>query len=536
MLARDDCPGPADLQGLLDGTLAPDAEARLSDHLGECARCQQQLEALAAGAGHDVQAYLHERPSDTLPADLHHALVDLTAPPAPRPGADRGEDLLLRALTPANGEEGLGWLGPYRVTEILGRGAFGVVLKAFDPALHRYVALKVLAPQLASSAAARLRFAREARAAAAVRHENVVGIYGVDEANGLPYLVMEYVAGLSLQQRLDLVGPLRLEEVLRIGLQTACGLAAAHAQGLIHRDVKPANILLENGIERVKVTDFGLARAADDASLTQSGVIAGTPQYMSPEQARGEPLDHRADLFSLGSVLYALCTGRAPFRAGTTLAVLRRICEETPRPVNQVNPDVPAWLAEVVALLQAKEPAERLQSAAQVAELLEQFLAQRRQPWRREKPPPLPRRRRTTLATARRVVTAAFCIAAGVGALGLAYRIGLAGHLQRQQAHEAELAQVRRQTESALQAARAGRELGSAGGPFLGAAFSRDGKLLALACSSGVVEIREWPSRRLLWVLPHEARVWSVAFSVDSRWLVSAAGEWDGNDIGEVRL
>ncbi len=216
--------------------------------------------------------------------------------------------------------------------------------------------------------------------------------------------------------------------------------------------------------------------------------------------------------------------------------MLRRICEETPRPVNQVNPDVPAWLAEVVALLQAKEPAERLQSAAQVAELLEQFLAQRRQPWRREKPPPLPRRRRTTLATARRVVTAAFCIAAGVGALGLAYRIGLAGHLQRQQAHEAELAQVRRQTESALQAARAGRELGSAGGPFLGAAFSRDGKLLALACSSGVVEIREWPSRRLLWVLPHEARVWSVAFSVDSRWLVSAAGEWDGNDIGEVRL
>src|SRR5205085_3795616 len=122
---------------------------------------------------------------------------------------------------------------------------------------------------------------------------------------------------------IDCDGPLAVEEVLRIGMQAAAGLAAAHAHGLVHRDVKPSNILLEKGVERVKLTDFGLARAADDASLTQSGVLAGTPQYMAPEQARGEPLDHRADLFSLGSVLYACCAGRPPFRAGTTLAVLR---------------------------------------------------------------------------------------------------------------------------------------------------------------------------------------------------------------------
>src|SRR5262249_48641709 len=148
----------------------------------------------------------------------------------------------------------------------------------------------------------------EGRAAAAVSHEHIVAIHGVDEANGLPYLVMEYVSGISLQERLDRSGPLETKEILRIGMQVASGLAAAHAQGLIHRDIKPANILLENGFERVKITDFGLARAVDDASLTQSGVLAGTPMYMAPEQARGEALDHRADLFSLGSVLYALCT------------------------------------------------------------------------------------------------------------------------------------------------------------------------------------------------------------------------------------
>ena len=140
---------------------------------------------------------------------------------------------------------------------------------------------------------------------------------------------------MSLQERLDQTGPLELKEILRIGMQTAAGLAAAHAQGLIHRDIKPANILLENGVERVKITDFGLARAVDDASLTQSGVVAGTPQYMSPEQARGEPVDPRTDLFSLGSVLYAMCTGRPPFRAsgshGRAQARLRGDAAADPR-------------------------------------------------------------------------------------------------------------------------------------------------------------------------------------------------------------
>ncbi|MEO6807968.1 MAG: serine/threonine-protein kinase, partial [Isosphaeraceae bacterium] len=270
----------------------------------------------------------------------------------------------------------LGRFGPYEVTERLGRGGMGIVLKAIDPALNRPVAIKVLAPQLATVATARRRFHREAKAAASVIHEHVVTIHAVDEANGLPYLVMPYVPGKSLQDRIDDTGPLELKEILRIGMQAAAGLAAAHAQGLVHRDVKPANILLENGVERVKLTDFGLARAADDASLTQSGMLAGTPQYMAPEQARGETVDHRADLFSLGSVLYAMCTGRSPFRAESTIAVLKRVCEAAPRPIREINPEVPNWLTGLIAQLHAKDPADRVQTAAEVAERLGQRLAQ----------------------------------------------------------------------------------------------------------------------------------------------------------------
>src|SRR5262249_53673097 len=150
--------------------------------------------------------------------------------------------------------------------------------------------------------------------------------------------------------------------------------------GLVHRDVKPANILLENGIQRVKITDFGLARAVDDASLTQSGIIAGTPAYMSPEQADGAKVDHRSDLFSLGSVLYTLCTGHAPFRAETTMAVLKRICADKPRPVREVNPEIPDWLEAIIRRLHAKDPADRFQTAAEVADLLGRHLAQLQQP------------------------------------------------------------------------------------------------------------------------------------------------------------
>jgi hypothetical protein len=292
-----------------------------------------------------------------------------TEPPAGDP------DEPLGFLEPSDQPDSLGRLGHYEVREVVGRGGMGVVLKAFDEQLHRVVAIKVMAPQLATSATARKRFVREARAQAAVTHDHVVTIHAVDDAGPLPHIVMQFVAGQSLQDRLDRSGPLHLPEVLRIGMQAAAGLAAAHAQGLVHRDVKPANILLENGVERVKLTDFGLARAADDASLTQSGAVAGTPAFMSPEQAEGKPVDARSDLFSLGSVLYAMGTGRPPFRAGTSMGVLKRVCEDTPAPIREANPEIPDWLAAVVEKLHAKDPAARFQSAAEVADVLGRHLA-----------------------------------------------------------------------------------------------------------------------------------------------------------------
>src|SRR5437763_10924412 len=317
------CPDPARWRALLADALPPAEADVLNAHLETCPGCQHALETCAAQSVCWQGTARHLGTAPAVEPSLRRVIDRLRHDPEHMTAADDGPEPPLDFLDPPDSPDQLGRLGPYQVQGVVGRGGMGVVLKALDPGLHRVVAIKVLAPQWAASAHARRRFTREARAAAAVSHDHVVTIHAVEETRGLPYLVMQYVPGISLEEKIERDGPLPVQEVLRIGMQAAAGLAAAHAQGLIHRDVKPANILLENGVERVKLTDFGLARAVDDASLTQSGVIAGTPQYMAPEQARGEPLDARSDLFSLGSVLYALCTGQPPFRADHSLAVLK---------------------------------------------------------------------------------------------------------------------------------------------------------------------------------------------------------------------
>jgi len=280
------------------------------------------------------------------------------------------EETFLRYLEPATREDSLGRLGHYEVLNVVGKGAFGTVLRAFDTKLERIVAIKLLALEMASMSPARRRFLREARTSAQIRHENVVSIHSVEE-EPIPYLVMEYIPGRTLLQQLEERGPLDVPSVLRLGKQIADGLAAAHAQDLIHRDIKPGNILLEGDMEeRVKITDFGLARTVDDASMTQSGVIAGTPMYMAPEQVQGLRFDQRADLFSLGSVLYQMISGRPPFRAPTTIAVLKRVTEDTPRPIQEIIPETPDWIVELIGHLHAKNPAERYSSAQEVSELL----------------------------------------------------------------------------------------------------------------------------------------------------------------------
>lgn len=355
------------LEHFLLGDLTTTAERELTSHLDECIHCRDQLEHLAAepASWNEAESLLKSQPFDEIDAHEHRSLQIQS---------------VLDALAPTDDPAMLGRLGAHEVSGVVGAGAMGVVLKAVDPSLDRIVAIKVMAPHLASSGAARQRFAREAKAAAAVLHPNVIAIHSVSNDESLPSLVMPYVRGASLQKRLDNQGPLPVSEILRIGSQIAAGLGAAHAQGLVHRDIKPANILLEEGVERVAITDFGLARAVDDATMTRSGVIAGTPQYMSPEQARGDSIDQRSDLFSLGSVLYAMCTGRAPFRAETSYGVLRRITDEEPRLIREINPDIPDWLAAIIAKLMSKQPGDRFESAQGVAELLEGCLAHVQQP------------------------------------------------------------------------------------------------------------------------------------------------------------
>jgi predicted Zn finger-like uncharacterized protein len=231
-----------------------------------------------------------------------------TYPPSSTPdgsGAPEGsvaghDPSLTDFLTPPQGPDELGRLGKYRVLKVLGHGGMGVVFQAEDPKLKRTVAIKAMLPTLAASASAGQRFLREAEAMAAVEHDHVVRIYQVDEDRGVPFLAMEFLKGEPLDSRLKREEKLPIPEVLRIGREVAEALAAAHATGLIHRDIKPGNIWLEAPRTRVKILDFGLARAAQqDAGLTQQGAIVGTPAYMAPEQARGEKIDARCDLFSL---------------------------------------------------------------------------------------------------------------------------------------------------------------------------------------------------------------------------------------------
>ncbi len=291
-------------------------------------------------------------------------------PPAAHP------EINLSFLSPSSEPKHLGRLGSYEILEVIGRGAFGIVLRALDPKLNRVVAIKVLMPELAANAMSVRRFLKEAQAAAAVSHDHVVTIHAVDDTNQLPFLVMECIIGQSLQQKIDKQGALPVNEILRIGMQIASGLAAAHKQGLVHRDIKPGNILLENSVQRAKITDFGLARAVDDLASTVTFQVAGTPQYMSPEQAQGATIDQRSDLFNLGSVLYTMCVGRPAFRADSLMGVLKRVCDDTPRPIREVNPEIPDWLAEIVNKLLEKNPENRYQTAAEVAEVLGKHLAQ----------------------------------------------------------------------------------------------------------------------------------------------------------------
>jgi hypothetical protein len=306
-----------------------------------------------------------------------------TTPGAPSGGLDE-DDWSFLAPPEQPGE--MGRLGPFRVLAVMGKGGMGVVFRAEDTQLHRPVALKAMLPGLASNASARERFLREARAAAAVRHDHVVSIFQVGQERGTPFLAMELLEGESLESRLRRQPRLPIAEVLRIGGEMAEGLAAAHEAGLIHRDVKPDNVWLESPRGRVKLLDFGLAKAAAEPGLTRSGCIIGTPGYVSPEQARGEAVDHRTDLFSLGCVLYRMTTGLAPYQGADAVSTLVAVVLQEPAPPHRLNAEVPPALSELIMRLLAKDPARRPESARAVAEALAGIAGKTAAPTRPPKP------------------------------------------------------------------------------------------------------------------------------------------------------
>jgi serine/threonine protein kinase len=370
------CPPTEELRELIGGTLADQRQQECTEHMDSCPCCQSRLEQIATEGTNLSELVKHLPASAPMATSAYwpalQALGAKEQPAVAAPPVTR-RDVSLTFLQPASDSVYLGRLAHFDVMRILGRGGMGLVLEAFDSRLHRNVALKVLDPDLAGDEIAKQRFCREARAAASITHENVVAVHQVEKAaeGSLPFLVMQVIAGESLEQRLARDKKLPFREIVRIGMQAAHGLAAAHEQGLIHRDIKPGNILLEAPHDRVKLTDFGLARAVEDVKLTSTGFVSGTPLYMAPEQAMGESADSRSDLFSLGAILYEMCAGQPPFPGNSALAILKQIVDTKHRPLRELNPSVPDWLAETIDWLLAKKPADRIQTAGQLAELLE---------------------------------------------------------------------------------------------------------------------------------------------------------------------
>jgi serine/threonine protein kinase len=428
------CPTPVELDLLIRGELPNDASTQATEHLAECERCQQTIESVAisgaateasSGDGSTLRASLArsgiglkelvaESAGVRPPSDSAYwkALRDVSSefsrtdtPRTDTPSTDTpstaGEETkataaatptletaaleasrqpVLPFLKPSDDPAYIGRLHHFEISRVIGRGGMGIVLEGFDTHLQRTVAIKVLNPEYSKNEVARQRFCREGRAAAAISHEHVVAMHQVarEDEGEVAFLVMQYIEGDTLENLLKDRKVLPPAEAARIAMQVAAGLAAAHEREMVHRDIKPANILIEHSTNRVKLTDFGLARATDDVRLTRTGIVTGTPLYMSPEQATGETADERSDLFSLGAVLYEMLTGKSPFEAPSIVGVMKRIMDETPSPPAKLNPEVPASLSELTMALLDKNPQRRPESAALVAHTLAEIAANER--------------------------------------------------------------------------------------------------------------------------------------------------------------
>jgi TPR repeat protein len=361
------CPEVSAYRELMRGRTLPDCEALLR-HLETCQQCRRTVQAL--------DDWLLNASTGGAPESEARRRARQIAKGAQTGGVARTTDGLASdeslpaggTLSPPRVPHELGRLGDYRVLRELGHGGMGVVYEAEDVNLGRRVALKVMRAEAAGSAANRERFLREARTAASIESDHVCPIYQVGEADGMAFIAMPLLRGEPLDARLRRER-LPIAEVLRLGWEMAEGLAAAHEAGLVHRDIKPANVWLEaqsRGPSRVRLLDFGLARAQTDLHLTRTGEVMGTPGYFSPEQAGGRRVDGRSDLFSLGVVLYEMTTGKRPFTGSDLLNVVRSLALDDPKPPAARRPEAPAALSDLILQLLEKDPGRRA-DAAEVA-------------------------------------------------------------------------------------------------------------------------------------------------------------------------
>jgi eukaryotic-like serine/threonine-protein kinase len=513
------CPCTEELQQLLANSLSDERVLQCTEHMETCSCCQARLEGIATDGSDICQVVrgLHE--SEPQATSAYWPALKAVDPgvhvqvPTKQLVA-RTRDVSLHFLQPASDSAYLGRLAHFDVMRILGRGGMGVVVEAFDSRLRRNVALKILDLDLLGDEVAHQRFCREARAAASITHENVVAVHQVERTEeGLPYLVMQVIGGESLEHRLEREKKLPFREVVRIGMQAAHGLAAAHAQGLTHRDIKPGNIMLESPQDRVKLTDFGLARAAEDVKLTHTGYVSGTPLYMAPEQANGEKSDHRSDLFSLGAIMYEMCAGQPPFTGNSALAILKQVSEAKHRPLRELNPDVPEWLADTIDMLLAKKPEDRIQTADQLVELLEYEWA-------------LTKGTSSDLPTvcqveAQKEAKRNRMIAAAIGATFLV--LGLLGGWF--------IANRTPSPSVSLPSAEPVALLSANAGAVSSVAFDPTGNTIAMAVEEGTIRLWDWPTRSFKSTFSaHRGNIFSVCFAPKGDILASAG------DDGLVKL
>lgn len=368
------CPSESTLVNSLCGWLDSLTQQQIESHLRHCESCKTTFASLKI----DFLRRLGQPESPTSATPISTGVAG-KQPRLDKPSTAniqlREKRIANEQLSPARRPGAIGNLAGYDVIAKAGEGEFAVVYQAADWTLGRTLALKVLRKKYLNDDQVRLRFLREARAAALVNHPNVVTLYGLTHHEGLPVLAMEYIFGKTIRSHLE-TDKFTVREATVLGIQVASGLAKIHALGIIHRDLKPANIILGREDNRSRIIDFGLSKIVqDESTLTANGDVIGTPGYLSPEQADGSEIDYRADLFALGCVLYAMVAGVPPFRGSTDDESLRLAREITPTPLREFVPKAPKQFIQIVERLLQKKPSERYQTASDVEQALQSLLA-----------------------------------------------------------------------------------------------------------------------------------------------------------------